>query len=154
MIVLPSRDGGQNLFSLFGRFSLFIILTTGSGYAQSFADFKRVQSESFAKFRDKKDNEFAKYLQAQWQEYTVYISPSLYPKKKPKVIPVLIEKRPQNVGPNLIIHIKKPSFKKDLTPPGEKIKGSDISFNFFGSFLGFNIDKRMQKATFYRIINL
>ena len=145
--MLPSRDGGLKLFNQFGRFSLLAILTFSSVFAQSFSDFKRVQSESFTKFRDKKDNEFSKYLQAQWEKYYAYISPSMYEQEKPKIIPVLAPKRVQNVGPNLVINIK--PAEKVLTSPKKKQIGHDVSFEFFGTLLGFDIDKKMKNATFY-----
>ena len=52
--MLLNRDGELKLFNQFGRFSLIISLSVTVVFAQSFADFKRVQSASFAKFRDKK----------------------------------------------------------------------------------------------------
>ncbi|WP_245534094.1 hypothetical protein [Sulfurimonas autotrophica] len=136
------------MFNQFGLFSLFITLTCNCLYAQSFADFKRVQVESFSKFRDKKDSEFNKYLQAQWKEYNAYISPPMYQKPKPKVVPALSQKTPQNVGPNLVINIK-PSVVKALTSPVKKLKGYDATFTFFGIFLGFDFDKGMKNAKFY-----
>jgi len=146
--VLLNKDGELKLFNQFGRFSLLITLTFTSVFGQSFADFKRVQSESFTKFRDKKDREFNKYLQSQWEEYNAYISPPMYQKPKPKVVPALSEKKPQNVGPNLVINIK-PSVVKALTSPVKKLKGYDVSFTFYGTSVGFDVDKKMKNANFY-----
>jgi len=147
--VLHNKDGERKLYNRFGLFSLIISLAFTSVFAQSFADFKHVQAESFSKFRDKKDNEFNKYLQAQWEEYNAYISPPLYKKSKPKSISSLMAKIPKNVGPNLVIIIKKPFVVKKLPVLAKKLKAYDVSFDFFGSSLGFNIDKQMKNAKFY-----
>lgn len=136
------------MFNQFGRFSLILTLSLTSVFAQSFADFKRVESESFTKFKDKKDSEFNKYLQAQWKEYNAYISLPMYQKPKPKVVPALSQKTPQNVGPNLVINIKH-SVIKALTSPVKKLKAYDATFSFFGTSLGFDFDKGMKNAKFY-----
>ncbi|WP_457748546.1 hypothetical protein [Sulfurimonas sp.] len=136
------------MFNLFGRFSLIISFAFSSVLAQSFADFKRVQSESFTKFRDKKDNEFNKYLQAQWKEYTAYISSPMYQKPKPKLLPSLAQKKPQSVGPNLVVTLK-PFIVKNLKRPVKKQKDYMLSFIFFGTSLGFDFDKQIKNATFY-----
>lgn len=143
-----NKDGELKLFNRFGLFSLVILLTCTSVYGQSFADFKRVQSESFSKFRDKKDSEFNKYLQSQWEEYNAYISPSMYEKPKPKAVPALSEKKPQNVGPNLLITIK-PPVVKNVIPPVKTVKDYDVSFAFYGTTLGFDMDKKIKNANFY-----
>jgi len=146
--VQHNRDGELKLFNQFGLFSLIILFTCTAVYGQSFADFKRVQSESFTKFRDEKDREFNQYLQSQWQEYKAYISPPLYEKPKPKVIPALSEKNPPKVGPNLLIKIK-PLHVKELTPQVNKVKGYDTVFDFYGRSVGFNIDEKIKNANFY-----
>lgn len=143
----PNRDGEQKLFSLFGRFSLIIVFGFTSAAAQSFSEFKKLQSASFTEFKDKQDNEFSKYLQMQWEEYQAYVTPALYKKEKPKNLPAIAEKKTPNVGPNLVINIKKA--KKKIQTVQEKKKGYDLSFEFFGSPIGFDIDKRMKNATFY-----
>ncbi len=144
----PNRDGELKLFNQFGRFSLIVILGWSSVSAQSFENFKHVQSSSFSKFRDKKDNEFSKYLQEQWKEYKAYISPPMYQKPKPKVVPALSQKRLHNVGPNLVINIK-PSVVKALPSPVKKLKAYDVSFPFYGTSVGFDVDKKMKNANFY-----
>ena len=142
-----NKDGERNLFNQFGLFSLFITLTFTPVFAQDFANFKRVQAESFTKFKDKKDKEFNTYLQEQWKEYKAYISPAIYQKSKPKVLPVLSQKTVPNVGPYLIINIKHANIK--ALPPVKKIPANDVIFSFFGSSLGFGFDKRMKNAKFY-----
>ncbi len=143
-----NKGGELRLFNQFGLFSLLITLTCNALYAQSFADFKRVQSESFSKFKDEKDSEFNKYLQSEWEEYNAYISPPMYEKPKPKVIPALSQKKPQDVGPSLHISIK-PSVVKDVVLPVKTVKGYDVSFTFYGTSLGFDVDKKIKNANFY-----
>ncbi|WP_434636420.1 hypothetical protein MLC35_07395 [Sulfurimonas sp. NW7] len=143
-----NRDGGRKLFNQFGRFSFVTALFLTSVYAGSFAEFKKVQTGSFNSFKDKKDSEFNKYLQQQWEEYSAYISTPLYKKKKPKTVPALHQKKVRSVGPNLVIKIK-PFAEKKSAPQEKKIKADNTVFEFFGTSLGFDVDKKIKNANFY-----
>ena len=144
-----NKDGGVKLFDRFGLFSFSILFTCSVVYGQSFADFKRVQSESFTQFKDEKDKEFYKYLQSQWQEYKASISASMYEKPKPKVIPTLSEKNPPKVGPSLLINTQ-PSHLKELTlQTNKEIKEYNTLFDFYGTTVGFHIDTKIKNANFY-----
>ena len=145
--MLLNRDGELKLFNQFGRFSLIISLSVTALFAQSFADFKHMQSASFAKFRDKKDNEFSKYLQAQWREYKAYTSQAMYAQQKPKIMPTLAQNKPKNVGPRLVIKIKNTPLIKPFKK--QSLKEKDVSFDFFGTNIGFNFDKNIKNAKFY-----
>lgn len=147
--MLLNRDGEQKLFSLFGRFSLIASVCVTLACAQSFSEFQRVQSASFSQYKDEKDNAFAKYLQEQWQEYQAFVSAPLYPKEKPKSIPTIMPKEVAKVGPNLVINIKKSSKSKAKQAPKPKKKGYAISFDLFGTSVGFESDKKIKNAIFY-----
>ncbi len=63
MIVQQNRDGGLKLYSLFGRFSLILLMGFAALNAQeSFKDFKKIQTESFQTYKDERDTAFNKYL--------------------------------------------------------------------------------------------
>ena len=143
-----NRDGEQKLFNQFGLFSLFFILGATTLFAESFADFKSVQSATFSNYRDQKDNEFGKYLKEQWQEYQAYITPSFYKEKKPKDVSPLMQKEAPKVGP--VVKIQLPHSKKEA-PKTVTFKKSEkgISFDFFGVELSFAKDPKINNAQFY-----
>ncbi|QOP46040.1 hypothetical protein [Sulfurimonas paralvinellae] len=143
-----NKDGVQNLFSQFGRFNLLLLLSVTLLSAGSFENFKRVQSASFSKYKDERDNAFNDYLKAEWQEYKAYITAPLYKEPKPKSITPLQEKKAPNVGP--IVQIRVPKAKQ--LPKKETIKQTqkkDVNFDFFGTSVGFSIDKKIYHAKFY-----
>ena len=144
-----NKDGERNLFKQFGLFSLLLLLGNTIVFAGSFEDFKRVQSESFTQYKDKRDNAFNNYLKAEWQEYKASMTKPMYAQPKPKSLSPKEEQKAPDVGP--IVQIKLPQDKQIIVPqqvaPQETNK--DIHFDFFGSYLGFNIDKNIYKAKFY-----
>ncbi len=143
-----NKDGVQNLFSLFGRFNLLLLVSATLLTAGSFEDFKQVQSESFSKYKDERDNAFNNYLKAQWKEYNAYITAPLFVEPKPKSITPLQEKKAPDVGPIVQIQIpKKKQLQKQKLPKSKIHK--DVNFEFFGSAIGFNIDKKIERAKFY-----
>ena len=144
-----NKDGVQNLFSLFGRFNLLLLLSVTFLSAGSFEDFKRVQSESFSHYKDERDNAFNNYLKAQWKEYKAFITPPMYKKPKPKSITPLKETKAPNVGPLVTIEVPKEPKKKFETIPKKELHKKDVNFDFFGSPVGFNIDKNIYRAKFY-----
>ena len=144
-----TKVGEQNLYNLFGRFSLVLVLLSSIAYAESFADFKRVQTESFTQFKDKRDDEFKKYLKEQWQEYRKYVEVPLYTKPKPKTIVPAKPQKPKVAGP--LVNIKlldnlEPK-REIITPVIVKNKSSEISY--FGSSIGFSIDEELKNAKYY-----
>jgi len=147
--VQQNKDGVQNLFSLFGRFNLLLILSAVLVNAGSFEDFKRVQSESFSTYKDERDNAFNSYLKAQWKGYKAFITPPMYKNPKPKSITPLQEKKAPDVGPLVQISLPKEPEKRIKEMPKKELHPKDINFNFFGSSVGFNIDKNIRKAQFY-----
>jgi len=143
--------GEQKLFKLCGHFSLALVLSVSSLTAESFADFKKTQQSSFAKHKDEKDNEFNKYLAQQWKEYNAYKGTPLFEEPKPKqIIPAKKEKL-QVVGPPVYIKVEEPKVEpkpkpkpKQITPPVDK----EITFDFFGTKLGFSKPSKIEKARF------
>jgi len=146
--VQQNKDGVQNLFSLFGRFNLLLLVSATLLTAGSFEDFKQVQSESFSKYKDERDNAFNNYLKAQWKEYNAYITAPLFVEPKPKFITPLQEKKTPDVGPIAQIQIPKKKQLQKKKLPKSKIH-KDINFEFFGSAIGLNIDKKIKRAKFY-----
>jgi len=145
--------------------------------AQSFEDFKRSQAESFAKYKDERDNAFNKYLKQQWEAYNVYKGTPIYEKPKPREITPAKPKKIKSVGPKVSIKVKKvkhvepkpvqkfilfkkPEVKEVPEKEKEKVKkeipekvvvsvSKDISFDFYGSPLAFDIPNGIKKAKFY-----
>jgi len=146
--VQQNRDGVQNLLRLFGRFNLGLLLGATLLSAGSFEDFKQVQSESFSHYKDARDNAFNNYLKAQWKEYNAYITAPMFAEPKPKSITPLQEKKAPDVGPLVQIQIPKKKKLHKETLPKSKLH-RDINFYFFGSAVGFNIDKKIYRAKFY-----
>ena len=144
-----NRDGVVKLFSLFGRFSILLLFAAASGYAQSFADFKRVQSESFANFRDKKDSEFSNYIKRQWQEYEAQYTKPMYKKQKPKTIVPASRKKFKAVGPKIRINLQKPPKHAEHILPIPVYVKKGINFDFFGTKIGVDIPLKMKQAKFY-----
>ena len=144
-----NKDGEPKLFNLFGLFSLFTLLTNAL-YAESFADFKRVQSASYSHYRDARDNAFHSYLQEQWKEYKAYITPSMYEEPKPKAIAPKNEQKAPDVGPIVKIELPKsePTPKPTISLPQKEIKNG-VNIDFFGSQLLFHSETEIQKAKFY-----
>jgi len=175
--VQQNRDGEPKSFKPLGHFNLLIssfLLALPLMGAGNFEDFKRTQSESFSKYKDERDNAFNKHLKAQWEAYNVYKSIPLYEKPKPKIFPQAKQIKPKNVGPRVSIEIKTPKefiiYKEDekkerelevvvkeFTPEAQipkqeeeiELVKKEISFDFFGTYLAFDIAKDMKGARFY-----
>ena len=151
--MLHNRVGGRKLFSLFGRFSLLLVVTSLLSIlnAGSFADFKRSQADSFKSYKDEKDATFSNYLKSSWEAYVSKKPLSLYEKPKPSNISPARYKTLKKLGPKVNIQIEGLKKDKEKTEPSQKIivKEKDIEFDFFGTTLGFNIPNGVQKAKFY-----
>jgi hypothetical protein len=105
--VRQNKVGEQQLLKLCGHFSLVLLLSTSSLFAESFADFKKSQQTSFQEYKDARDAEFNKYLKAQWKAFNVYKGTPLYEEPKPAVIPPVTTIQPiKKVGPPIHIVIK------------------------------------------------
>jgi len=146
-----SKDGELKLFKQFGHFSLLLLLISSTLYSQSFEEFKRSESQSFQVYQDERDNSFNKYLLEHWKAYDVQNSDPLYKKVKPKKIAPTNQKKIKPVGPKISINIKKTLSKEQEIDkkPKDMTKKSDISFDFFGSYLEFNVPKSIKNANFY-----
>jgi len=148
--VQHNRDGGQKLYKLFGLFSLSVFLLGASVSAQSFKDFKKTQAKSFTNFKDKRDTAFSAYIKKQFQEYRGELSKQLFEKPKPPKIDATSPKSIKAQGPYAHIIIKTEdenvTVKKSVEPTSENY---DISFNFFGSRVGFDIPKSANEAKYY-----
>ncbi|NPA59397.1 MAG: hypothetical protein GXO30_02860, partial [Epsilonproteobacteria bacterium] len=145
-----NKDGEQKSYNQFGLFSLVFLLSFSTLSASNFENFKRLQTKSFSTYKDEKDNAFNTYLKAQWQEYEKKASKPLYEKSKPKeIIPTKI-KQVKSLGPRITIKDdttkKKIIIKKKIV--NKKVQ-KDINFDFFGSQVGFNIDKKLRNTRFY-----
>ncbi len=148
-----NRDGEQKSYRLPGLFSFVALLLSFSLSWASFEDFKRQQNDSFSQYRDKRDAAFNQYLKSEWQEYTAKESAPLYEKAKPKSITPTVAKKIKSVGPLVNIKLDKTSREnkevirvKDVVVHPSR---TDISFNFFGEEIGFNLDMSVRQAKFY-----
>lgn len=150
-----NKVGELNFYKQFGLCSLALLLTSvlTSLSAETFADFKRTQSASFKEYKDEKDKAFNRYLKSEWEAYKEQELQHLYEKPKPKTILPKNSTRIKSVGPRITISIKPPSeqvvVKKEPKVKAEKFETKDISFDFFGSSVGFNIPSNIQNAKFY-----
>jgi hypothetical protein len=166
MLTVPqNKVGEQKYCSLFGRYSLVLLITSASTLlsAQSFSDFKRVQSESFKEYKDEKDSAFNKYLKAEWEAFSAQKPLSLYEEPKPQEIPTAKLTTPESIGPKIIIEIKAPkeTIEAENTTPlsiqeipqqvviEKKVLPKDVTFDFFGTALGFNMPSGIDRAKFY-----
>jgi len=168
--VRQNRDGVQSLCSLLGRFSLIALISSfvATLYAkESFKDFKKSQIQSFQTYKDEKDTAFSKYLKDEWQSYISFEPIPLYEKQKPIEIDTARPKEEIPSGPKIAIKIKEKSLIKeeDLSKEEnaskkeqeqvviyieeDKNSQKDISFDFFGTHLGFNIADSIKNANFY-----
>lgn len=171
MIELQNKVGGQKLYSLFGRFSLFIIISTYFTFvnANSFENFKRTGFETFNSNLDEKDNSFKNfkrtgfeifnsnldekdklfnsYLDSEWKVYTSEKKFSLYKKAKPNGISPSNYRKARKIGPKVNIFINKSSKKIQKQKNIQSKK--EIEFDFFGTYIGFDIPVGIQKSKFY-----
>jgi hypothetical protein len=137
------------LFSLFGRFSLFVGLSITALFGNSFEDFKRTQNKAYVKFKDPRDNGFNKYLQSQWQEYEAYITPVMFSKPKPRSISPLTQKPSPKVGPLVLVNLPKQMKTKEPQTAKKSKVMYDIALPFFGFELGFTKDRKIMEYKFY-----
>jgi len=165
--VQQNKVGEPKLFKLFGHFSLALVLSATSINAQTFADFKKSQSASFQQYKDERDNAFNKYLKQQWKAYDVIRGKSRYEEPKPTVIPPTKQTKIKSVGPKVSIKIKPTKqiepkkIEKTISKPIEIFtpvevtrpqvvqKKKDMSINFYGSRLEFDIPNKIKNANFY-----
>ena len=136
------------MYNLFGRSSLFLILTALVTLlsAESFSNFKRSQADSFKSYKDENDKIFNNYLKSSWEAYISKKPISLYEKPKPLEISPAKYRNIKKIGPKVNIKIKN---KKENTSKVIKNDKKDIVFDFFGTNLGFNFPKGMQNSKFY-----
>ncbi len=167
MIDLQNKVGGQKLYNQFGRSSLLLVvsalLTLLS--AQSFSDFKRSQVDSFTSYKDDNDKTFNNYLKSSWEAYVSKKPISFYEKPKPVEISPAKHRNIKKIGPRVSIKIK--NKKENITEQNiesskplevviidkQPVKvitdNKDITFDFFGTNVGINIPRGMQKSKFY-----
>ncbi len=147
------KVGEQKSLRLFGRFSLLLVLCISLLDAGSFEDFKREQAESFKQFKDERDNAFNKYLKEEFKAYKAAQGIVIYEKPKPKEIAKAKPLKTKSVGPKTTIKVKEIKHT-EVKPPQqiviEKVKEAkkDITFNFYGSALGFNMPDGIKNAKF------
>lgn len=162
-----NRDGELKLLKVFGRFSSVLLLSFLTLNAGSFEEFKRTQNESFKKYKDERDTAFNNYLKEQWKAYKEFAGEKIYEKPKPKTVPKTAFVTPPSLGPKIIIKVKPPTPaaqelpKKIITvkPEAEEVvipvvvkkaeePTREITFNFYGSTVGFDIPEGIKKARF------
>lgn len=145
-----NKVGEQKLFSLFGRFSLILLIGfTTLNAQQSFRDFKKSQAQSFQTYKDERDNAFNAYLKQEWKAYSVLRSEPLYEKTKPIEIEAAKPQVLKPVGPKIDVKIKKYVDDKQEVVVLSETKPKDVMFDFYGSSLGFDIPSGIKKANFY-----
>lgn len=142
-----NKGGVQSLFSLFGRFSLVILLLSPFLFAGSFEHFKRTQQHSFTVFQNEADRTFFQTIKAPWSEYKAQQIKLLYPKQKPLHLPKTGEQSFVAVGPK--IYLKVPKLPVEPVTQKEHHNNYTLSFNFFGLDLGFHVEKNFQKARYF-----
>lgn len=142
------KVGALKWFKLFGRFSFILLFASSFLNAQSFADFKQTQSSLFNSFKDERDTKFSQYLKEQWLEFESYKSMDIYKKQKPKQLPSASLAKTPNIGPLINIHLPKSIDVNQSAPQKQSVK-HDINIVFFGSSIGFELDRAIQKARFY-----
>ena len=145
--MLRNKVGEQNLSKMFGHFSLLFLFFLNVGYAGTFEDFKRKQTTSFQTYKNDNDKKFSNYLKSQWNSYSVEYSSKLYKDLKPKYISSVKSKKIKSVGPVISIKVKK-LISREVADK-KKNKAKDISFDFFGAKLEFDIPQDMQNTKFY-----
>ena len=115
--------------------------------AESFADFRRDQSQSFQNYKEENDRMFSAYLKSDWEAYLLKDPLVTYKEQKPKKLypakKILVKKQ----GPSMTIDIEKKQAVVVIVRPvlGKK----DIHFDFFGTPIALNIPQGMDKAQFY-----
>lgn len=142
-----NKVGELRLFKLFGRFSILLALSFITLNAKSFEDFKRSEAKTSQTYQDERDSTFSKYLLQHWRAYDVQISDSLYEKNKPKEIFPTSEKKLKPVGPKISIRVK--DIIKSNSISIDTVEQKDINFDFYGTYLEFNIPDGIKKANFY-----
>jgi hypothetical protein len=127
---------------------------------QSFKDFKKSQAQSFQTYKDERDTAFNKYLKQEWEAYNSLEPVPLYEKPKPLEMDAAKPQEVEPVGPKIAIKIKEKEDVADLSKEQEsqivikpldeeKSRQKDISFDFYGSYLGFNIPISIKNANFH-----
>lgn len=148
-----NKDGAHKLFKQFGLFSVSIILGSSLLSAGSFEDFKRSQAENFKQYKDERDVAFNKYLKAQWKAYSAKKKVEVYDTPKPKKIPQANPIEIKKVGPKVNILMPKKVLEpavKTIEKPTKIVEiKKDINFDFFGTMVGFNVDRSIKSANFY-----
>lgn len=154
--MLQIEVGEQKLFSLFGRFSLILLFVYATlNSAESFKDFKKVQTESFENYKDERDKSFNEYLKKEWRDYTQIKPIPFYEEPKPQDITPAKAQTITPVGPKIYIKSKEEAEKKDSNDSLHVVikiapkKDKDMTFDFFGTKLGFDISQDLKKATYY-----
>lgn len=153
-----NKVGERKSYRLFGHFSIALLIGLTALHAdskQTFAEFKKQQTQSFQAYKDERDNAFNNYLKEQFKAYKVYQGKPLYEKPKPRLIKPTQEMKPKPVGPKISIKVKEPKIiKKEIPIQKDELAPSivehkDINFDFYGSNLGFNVPKKLKSANFY-----
>ena len=155
--MLLNKDGEVKLLRLFGRFSIIIAFSALLLNAQSFKEFKKAQDKSFSSYQDERDNAFNGYLKEEWKAYKAYKGTPLYDKPKPVNIKSARPQQIKSVGPQVSINIKKvlhvepKPFQKSIVIKEKEIQPvpADVSFDFYGTILGFDIDDRLKNTKFF-----
>jgi hypothetical protein len=129
---------------LFGLFSFFLSSTILL-YGSPFADFQSVQMQAFRAFKNKNDIAFKKYLQQQWEKYNAYAGAKEYSTPKPLLEPHTQPSKIVSIGPRVFIQLQK---AKKHVKEKEKLFIGNVSIDFFGSKIGFNIDTSIRNANF------
>ena len=158
MINLHNKAGEQNLYNLFGHFSLLLIISVLSSTisAESFSEFKKSQTDLFNNYKNEHDKTFNKYLKSNWEGYSSKKPLSFYEAPKPVSILPTIEKRVKRLGPK--VQMKTDVDKKEKSEAKtiaivivdkQSIEPRDMYINFFGTKLGFDIPEGIVVSKFY-----
>lgn len=148
-----NRAGELKFYKLFGLCSIVLLLGVASAplNAETFTEFKNKQSVTFQEFRDENDRAFSQYLKAEWEAYTAQKPEVLYEHSKPKQISPATSQKIKSVGPrlNVKLSLEKPSSEKTLPKVANGFVNKDVSFDFFGTTVGFAISDEVKTAKFY-----
>lgn len=149
-----SGDGEVKQYSLYGRFSLLLLLAWGTLYAQeSFKDFKNFKTKqiaSFQNYKDERDRAFESYLKQEWRAFSEQKPTPLYEEPKPLAITPAPFQAQTPVGPKIYLEAKEENNASVIVAPSvEPTLQRGLSFDFFGSTIAFELSETLLKSNFH-----
>ncbi len=135
--MLVSKDGGQKLLRLSGRFSIWLLFFSTIVYAGTFENFKNTQITSLIV------SDF--FLKQSWNSYEPIEEQTRYKLNKPRKISGFKESSIKSSGPKIRIVSPKKEDYEVVKKPLDK----EIVIDFFSTKIGFAIVDGLSEAEFY-----